>query len=551
MLERPLPYAPESERVIIGAVILDNDLMPQAVELLRGIEMSYAHNLIWCAMLVLSKQGSEINPILIGEELRREGWLERVGGFSFLSELTYGLPRITNLVHYVKIVAEKAGLRQLARVGNDLVQRTLEPDAEPAALAGWAVRQFAEVVRPDSAAVRVVVMADVEPETVRWLWHPYIALGKFTIIEGDPGLGKSWLTCALAAAVSRGFGLPGVERFVPANVLMLSAEDGLGDTLRPRLDAVGADVSRVLALAEPLTFDTAGLLRLEVLIIERSPILVIIDPLFAFTGGKVDIHRANECRAISAPLAAIAERCGCALLAVRHLGKARGGGHVLNAGIGSIDFSAAARSVLLVGQDPDVPTKRAIVQIKNNLAPLGPALGYKLEDSQFWWTGTSDLTAGRMLSAIADEETKGAQAEAVDFLRQALADGARLAKEIKAEAAQAGLTEQMLRTARQRLGVQVKKEGRPGSHYQRWVWFLPSPEDVAECAEDVSNDDNQHLRASDVAKDTYSQHLAEDVAAPVLQHLRPVTATSSADERRLAGNLPQWTHPDGDPLERM
>ncbi len=283
-----------------------------------------------------------------------------------------------------------------------------------------------------SAPLQIVCMADVRPETVSWLWHPYIARGKLTILEGDPGLGKSWLTCALAAGVSHGRGLPGAEPFEPGNVLMLSAEDGLGDTLRPRLDAVGADVSRVFALAEPLTFDTAGLIRLETRILEYSPSLVVIDPLFAFTGGKVDIHRANECRAISAPLAAIAERCGCALLAVRHLGKSRGGGHALNAGIGSIDFAAAARSVLLVGADPDEPGKRAVVQIKNNLAPHGEAVGYTLEGGQFYWTGASDLTAGRILAPATEDEERSSVAEAMDFLRTALSDGARDAKAIEA-----------------------------------------------------------------------------------------------------------------------
>src|SRR5205085_7736773 len=109
-----------------------------------------------------------------------------------------------------------------------------------------------------------------------------------------------------------------------------------------------------------------------------------------------------ECRAVSAPLAAIAERHGCALLAVRHLGKSRGGGRALNAGIGSIDFTAAARSVLLVGRDPDDEQKRAVVQTKHNLAPPGDAVGYKLEGNQFFWTGASDLTAGRILAAESD-----------------------------------------------------------------------------------------------------------------------------------------------------
>ena len=368
------------------------------------------------------------------------------------------------------------------------------------------------------APLRVVNMADVEPETVRWLWRPYLALGKLTMLEGDPGLGKSWLTCAIAAAVSCGRGLPSVAPCTPANVLMLSAEDGLGDTLRPRLDAVGADVSRIFALNEPLTFDAAGLLRLEASIIEHSPALVIIDPLFAYTGGKVDIHRANECRAISAPLAAIAERCGCALVAVRHLGKSRGGGHALNAGIGSIDFAAAARSVLLVGQDPDEPTKRAIVQIKNNLAPLGPALGYKLENSQFWWTGESDITAGRILSTVPDEEERGAQDEAVEFLRALLADGPRAANEVKAEARRAGISEPTLRRAKDRLGVRAQKSGgRFGDAAQRWVWTLP--EDDQGSAEGDQKTGVDHLLASGTDKGTYSQHLAEGDQGSKFDHL--------------------------------
>ncbi|HEX8073221.1 MAG TPA: AAA family ATPase [Pyrinomonadaceae bacterium] len=382
----------------------------------------------------------------------------------------------------------------------------------------------AEASDKEAAPLQIVRMADVQPETVRWLWPPYIAYGKLTLLEGDPGLGKSWLTCALAAAVSCGRGLPGAGVFTPANVLMLSAEDGLGDTLRPRLDAVGADVARVFALAEPMTFDAAGLLRLEAAILHHNPALVIIDPLFAFTGGKVDIHRANECRAISAPLAAMAERCGCALVAVRHLGKSRGGGHALNAGIGSIDFTAAARSVLLVGQDPDEPTKRAIVQTKNNLAPLGSAIGYKLEESQFWWTGESDLTAGRILSLPSDEEERGTITDAVDFLRTALSDGGRDNKALKDEAKQAGISEPTLRRAKERLKVRVRKVGMPGSHYQKWVWELPAEGDQP-APEGDQESRVDHLRANDAAKGTYSQHLAEDDQPSVADHLRGEAVT--------------------------
>jgi putative DNA primase/helicase len=373
--------------------------------------------------------------------------------------------------------------------------------------------------KSDEAPLRIVRMADVEAEEVRWLWHPYIAYGKLTILEGDPGLGKSWLTCALAAGISHGHGLPGAGICDSNNVLMLSAEDGLGDTLRPRLDAVGADVSRIFALAEPLTLDEFGVLRLEAAIIEHRPKLIIIDPLFAFTGGKVDIHRANEARAISAPLAALAERQGCAMLAVRHLGKSRGGGHALNAGIGSIDFTAAARSVLLVGKDPDDETKRAIVQTKNNLAPVGDAIGYKLEDGRFWWTGGSDLTIGRILTAVRDEEASSALDEATDFLRAALATGVREVEEVRAEARRAGVAEQTLRRARERLGIKAQREGLPGMR-QRFTWTLPSPDDAQILVDDVQENKDEHHQATEANKSSYSNSLPDDVQTPKLEHHR-------------------------------
>jgi hypothetical protein len=322
-------------------------------------------------------------------------------------------------------------------------------------------------------------MADIEPETVTWLWFPFIPKRKLTIIEGDGGIEKSWLTCAIASAISRGFGLPTSDPFEAGSTLFLSAEDGLGDTLRPRLDAVGADVSRIYALAEPLTLDAIGLIKLENAIMNHAPALVVIDPLFAFTGGKVDIHRANEARTITAPLATIAERQGCAIVAISHLNKSRDGGNSNNAGIGSIDFHAAARSVLLVGKDPDDESKRALCQTKNNLAMIGEPQGYKIKGGQFFWTGTSDLTARRILSFAGDTDERDAQAEAVEFLRTVLKDGPRPAKEVKAEAMQAGLTEQNLRTARARLKIKPTKEGGEfGGKGAKWMWQLPDTQDV-------------------------------------------------------------------------
>ena len=395
----------------------------------------------------------------------------------------------------------------------------------------------------ETTSLRVVCMADVEPSQVTWLWYPYIARGKLTILEGDPGLGKSWLTCALSSAVTHGRGLPGCGPFEASNVLMLSAEDGLGDTLRPRLDAVGANVRRIHALNEPLTFDASGLMRLEAAIIEYAPALVIIDPLFAFTGGKVDIHRANECRAISAPLALIAERHGCAILAVRHLGKSRGGGHALNAGIGSIDFAAAARSVLLVGRDPDDESKRAIVQTKNNLAPQGASIGYKLEGDRFYWMGESDLTAGRILSVVSNEDERSTLSEAVDFLRSALAGGEREVDEVKEEARRAGISDATLRRTRERLNLKAIRQGVPGTR-QRFVWRLSQTDSEQAHADDAQTTAVEHYRASEPNNSGYSNNLTDDVQSLGLEHHRADGCSSplyveplTEEEEELAARL--------------
>ncbi|MGI8926878.1 MAG: bifunctional DNA primase/polymerase, partial [Tepidiformaceae bacterium] len=324
--------------------------------------------------------------------------------------------------------------------------------------------------------VRVVCLADVEPEPVTWLWEPYVPRGKLTIEEGDPGVGKSHVTLAITTHVSLGHGLPGVPWTAPANVLLLGAEDGLGDTVRPRLDRMGADVSRITAIEGPLCFGgeegEAGLEFVEAEIRRSSPALVVLDPLVFYLGGAVDLHRANEVRAVTARLALLAEKYRCAILAVRHLTKG-GRDKAIYRGIGSIDLTAAARSVLLVGCDPDDPAKRAIAQTKCNLAPFGPPVGYSLADGLFTWT-TTDLTAGRMLAAEGDGGDGAAKGEAEGFLREALAGGARPAAEVKREALACGIAGRTLDRAKAALGVTSRHSGVPGkSGGGTWDWRLP------------------------------------------------------------------------------
>jgi hypothetical protein len=331
----------------------------------------------------------------------------------------------------------------------------------------------------------MVRLSDVEPEDVSWLWFPYIPRGKLTMLDGEEGIGKSWLLCALAARISQGERLPFADEDVAGNVLLLSgSEDGLSDTVRPRLDGVGADCTRIYAIDEPFTLNDAGLLRLAERIAEIAPVLVVIDPLFDYVGARTDINRDNETRAQTKPLRELAERFSCALVAVRHIGKAKGNGEARAAGLGGIGWRAAGRSNLLVGADPQDRSKRAMVLTKSNLADVraAKAIGFTLDAGQFYWLGASELTAERILSRFEDAEERAEKSEAVSFLRSALSDGAKAANDIKAAATQAGFSERNLRTARTKLGVVIRKEGFTG----KWVWSLPDTEDV----EDVGKNNN-------------------------------------------------------------
>jgi plasmid stability protein len=187
-------------------------------------------------------------------------------------------------------------------------------------------------------------------------------------------------------------------------------------------------------------------------------------------GPRTDLYRANEVRSILSPLARLAERHDCALLAVRHLNKVKAGRSIY-AGQGSIDFTAAARSVLLAGSAADDPRHRALVHIKSNLAALGPARGYRLEAGAFAWAGTSSLCAADLLAAESKGEDRSAEQEARDFLRVALLPGPRLAKEVFADAKDAGIAVRTLKRAKQKEQVSVVRQG--FGLGGAWLWSLP------------------------------------------------------------------------------
>ncbi|MEW6272877.1 MAG: AAA family ATPase [Thermodesulfobacteriota bacterium] len=345
-------------------------------------------------------------------------------------------------------------------------------------------RQHATSQAPMSRAV-VRRMLDVAPENLAWLWQYRLARGKLALLAGEPGVGKSTLAQAIAAAVSVGAALPGDVARAPADVVLLSAEESAADTIRPRLERMGADLTRVHVLdgvtddlgVRPLALaDADDLAVLEGVIADHRAALVVIDVLQAYLGAGVDMHRANEVRAVLAPLAALAERTGAAILVICHTNKSSSAS-VTSRVMGSVDIVAAVRCVLLAGHDPeaaDDSTRGVVARGKANVPGQPPAIAYELrEGALLWGDERPEVTAERLLAprAAPSDDDRSALSEAIDYLRAELADGERDAGEVQRAAERAGISERTLRRARTSLRVRAARRGygRGG----RWVWALP------------------------------------------------------------------------------
>ena len=317
--------------------------------------------------------------------------------------------------------------------------------------------------------LKLIQMSDVQAEAVKWLWSKYIPLGKITIVQGDPGEGKTTLVLALISSLTRGEPLPGCDTAeAPMTVIYQTAEDGLADTIKPRLETTGADCSRVFVIDESRKELSMLDERLEKAIHETGARLIVLDPLQAYLGGDVDMHRANEIRPIMKRVAAMAEQNGCAVVLIGHMNKAQG----LKAGyrgLGSIDFRAAARSVLLVGRSKDDPAVRIVAQDKNSLAPEGRSIMFELgADSGFMWQGYCDVTVDDLLNGAARAQTKTSLME--DELKRMLTGGNVLADEVYQRAEMLGVSERTLKIAKKNLGVVSERQG------EQWCWRLPGQE---------------------------------------------------------------------------
>lgn len=337
--------------------------------------------------------------------------------------------------------------------------------------------------RPAPApGVQAVLVADVEAEHVSWLWPGYLPAGKLCLVDGDPGAGKSTITLDLAARVSTGSAMPdGAPCGRPGHVLLASAEDGIADTIRPRLEAAGADLTRVSVLTELLDDEQRGrpldlstdLAGIRAHITRVGATLVVVDPLMAFIGPGVDSHRDQDVRRALHPLANLADQTGATVLIVRHLNKSSAGSALYRGG-GSIGIIGAARAAFVVATDPDDAERRVLAPTKSNLAVQPPSLLYRLVSDpgrgcgRIVWEGVSARHADELLSS---GEPQGEQTEAATFLRELLEVEPLPAKIVLARARDAGVAERTLKRAKSQLAVVSVKVGYGDD--ARWLWRLP------------------------------------------------------------------------------
>ena len=329
--------------------------------------------------------------------------------------------------------------------------------------------------RRDEPNLKLINMEQVEVEKIDWLLYPFISFGKVTIVQGDPGEGKTTMVLQIIAKLTKGEAVlpsgsdePALEEktmdLEPVNVIYQTAEDGLGDTIKPRLLSAGADCSRVMVIDDNDQALTMMDARLEEAIIKTKARLVVLDPIQGFLGAAVDMHRANEIRPLMKRVAVLAEKYHCAIILIGHMNK-NSNGKSSYRGLGSIDFQAAARSVLIVGRIKDEPEIRVVCHVKSSLAPEGKSIAFRLDkDTGFEWIGEYDIRADDLLSG----DNRGQKIhEAKEFLKEILVSGSVAQTKVAEEAESRGIKKKTLWNAKKELEIESVKIG------NQWFWMLP------------------------------------------------------------------------------
>ena len=302
------------------------------------------------------------------------------------------------------------------------------------------------------ALVPMLCYKDIEQTSVEWLWFPYIPFGKLTIIQGNPGEGKTYFAMMLTAACTNRKLFPNMEDIEPFNVIYQTAEDGMGDTIKPRLVEAGADLSRVMVIDDSEEALTLSDDRIEKAVRQNHVRLVVIDPVQAFIGADVDMNRANEVRPVFRKLGMIAEKTSCAIVLIGHLNKSSGTQSTYR-GLGSIDIMAAVRSLIFIGKVRKDPTTRVLIHEKSSLAPPGETMAFKLGDEEgFRWVGAYEISADELLDGKEGKATETKLERGAKLIQELLVDKNEISiRELDDKAKEQGISGRTMRDVRSRM----------------------------------------------------------------------------------------------------
>lgn len=439
-------YSLQAEQAVIGGLLLNNAVWTEVSEQLHFKDFyKLEHQILFQLFSQKIEQNKSVDALTLSEEVKHISALKEIKGEMYVFELlnkTYSTANIATYIALVKEYSQKRKFKQLIMHLNEHVD-----EGEIKSLMQLAHKEFAQIELgslPATHGVFYQLFSDIYPQSIQWLWPKQIARGKVSIIAGNPGLGKSQLTAYLAAIVTTG-GIWPVDgtRCKQGGVIFLSAEDDPADTIRPRLEAVGADLSKTYLLKSVTHPNKQGkasqrlfnlktdLPNLEKFLIELNDIaLLVIDPITAYLGGT-DSYNNAEVRALLTPLSELAAKYNVAIVAISHLNKSSGQDPLLRVA-GSLAFVAAARSSFVVTTDPNDKSRRLFLPVKNNLAHDKGGFAFSIqshfindnsiETSRVIWENQMvHEEAYEIMKPQGDSEDQSILKEAIDFLREELA----------------------------------------------------------------------------------------------------------------------------------
>ena len=319
--------------------------------------------------------------------------------------------------------------------------------------------------------LEIIKASEIEPKEVKWLWYPYIPFGKVTLLQGDPGDGKSKLMLSIAALLSRGEALPFTdEEIEPMTIIYQTTEDYADDTVVPRFHSAGGNGDHLIFIREDEKSLSFGDSRIGEAIERYKAKLLILDPMSSYIGESCSMNNANETRAEFNHLIAVAKDTGCAIVIIAHMNKMRDTNPLYRTN-GSIDIAGAARSILAITRTPnkEVPAERYLVQVKSNLAPTGSAILFEVAEKGVDFISEMEMTAEEAFQSLAPKIGRPSDKEikAKDFILEMLKDGEMPANDCEAKLEAAGFKKSTVKKAKKKAGVVSHKKG------FLWYWSLP------------------------------------------------------------------------------